>query len=282
MIKTSTQLKALIRNKAGGDSGMAQVLLRNYAMERFLERMSLSDYRDNFILKGGMLISAVVGSQLRSTMDIDTTIRNYPLEIKAVTDMITEIADIPLEDNIVFRMKDVSPIMEEADYTGVRVAMDTYLDKTRIPLKIDISTGDVITPGAVKYSYQLLFEKRNIAVWTYNMETVLAEKLETIISRASLNTRMRDYYDAYVLTKSGINIDMLQLRDALAATSRRRKSELKIQNYQEALLEIQSSNVMKDQWNTYRQRNSYVGTLDWETVFLCAEDLCQRIIDRAW
>ena len=104
MIKTSTQLKALIRNRAAGDSGMAQILLRNYAMERFLERISLSDYRDNFILKGGILISAVVGTQLRATMDIDTTIRNYPLEIKAVTNIITEIADIPLEDNIVFRM----------------------------------------------------------------------------------------------------------------------------------------------------------------------------------
>ena len=282
MIKTSTQLKALIRNRAAGDSGMAQILLRNYAMERFLERMSLSDYRDNFILKGGMLISAVIGTQLRATMDIDTTIRNYPLEIKAVTNIITEIADIPLEDNIVFRMNDVSSIMEEADYSGVRVAMDAYLDRTRIPLKIDISTGDVITPEAVRYSYQLMFEERSIAVWTYSMETVLAEKLETIISRASLNTRMRDYYDVYVLTKSGINIDMLNLRNALAATSHRRGSELKIQNYQEALLEIQSSNVMKNQWNTYRQRNSYVGALDWETILLCTENICQRIIDGAW
>ena len=279
MIKTATQLKALIRNQAGGDSGMAQMLLRNYAMERFLERMSLSDYKDNFILKGGMLISAVVGSHLRATMDIDTTIRNYPLEIKTINNMVAEISDIRLDDNMTFKLKDVSPIMEEADYSGVRVTMDAYLDKTRIPLKVDISTGDVITPGAVRYTYKLMFEERSIAIWTYNMETVLAEKLETIISRASINTRMRDYYDVYVLTKSGINIDLSKLREALAATSRRRRSEMKIENYQESLLEIQSSNVMKNQWDTYQRRNSYVGELEWDIVCMCVENICRRVID---
>ena len=281
MIKTATQLKALIRNQAGGDSGMAQLLLRNYAMERFLERMSLSDYKDNFILKGGMLISAMVGSHLRTTMDIDTTIHNYPLEIKAIKNTVAEISDIRLDDNMTFKLKDVSSIMEEADYPGVRVTMDAYLDKTRIPLKIDISTGDVITPGAARYTYKLMFEERSIAIWTYNMETVLAEKLETIISRTSFNTRMRDYYDVYVLTKYDVNIDMSQLRDALAATSRRRGSEMKIQNYQESLLEIQSSNAMKNQWNVYQRRNSYVGELDWDTVFICVESICHRVIDGA-
>lgn len=276
MIRTATQLKALIRNKARGDSGKSQLLIRNYAMERFLERVSLSEYKNNFVLKGGMLVSAMVGLDSRATQDIDTTIRNYPLNRQAATEMITKIAEIPLEDSMTFELKSVSDIMDEADYSGLRFMMDAYLDRTRIPLKIDISTGDVITPGAVEYSFHLMFEERSIPVWAYNLETVLAEKIETILSRASLNTRMRDYYDLYILQEVGSPVDTTILQQALRATSEKRESAARIENGTEILSEIRQNEVMQNQWENYRKKNSYVGDLPWEAVMDSVEMICKK------
>ena len=165
MIKTSRQLKALISNQAKGDSGKSQFLIRNYAMERFLERVSLSGYKDNFILKGGMLIAAMVGIENRSTMDIDTTVRSLPLGIDNVKRIIEKIIEVPVDDNICFEIKSVTEIMEEAEYSGIRISLDAYLDTMRIPLKIDISTGDVITPSEITYQYKLMFEERHIFLW---------------------------------------------------------------------------------------------------------------------
>ena len=199
MIKTSRQLKDKVRNMARGDSAKAQLLIRNYGMERFLERVSLSEHRDNFILKGGMLVSALVGLENRATMDIDTSIRNMPLDTIAAKAMVEEIIAVPVDDNIRFEINDFGTIMDDAEYSGVRISLNAFLDATRIPLKIDISTGDAITPAAVNYQYKLMFEERYITLWAYNLETVLAEKIETVLSRSVLNTRLRDFYDLYVL-----------------------------------------------------------------------------------
>lgn len=199
MIKTSRQLKDKVRNMARGDSAKAQLLIRNYGMERFLERVSLSEHRDNFILKGGMLVSAMVGLENRATMDIDTSIRNMPLDTIAAKAMVEEIIAVPVDDNIRFEINDFGTIMDDAEYSGVRISLNAFLDATRIPLKIDISTGDAITPAAVNYQYKLMFEERYITLWAYNLETVLAEKIETVLSRSVLNTRLRDFYDLYVL-----------------------------------------------------------------------------------
>ena len=184
---------------AKGDSGKSQLLIRNYAMERFLERVALSKYKDNFILKGGMLVSALVGLQNRTTMDIDTTIRNLPLDSEQVKQIVEEIAAVEVDDNIHFIVKDVSNIMEETEYGGVRLSLDAFLDITKIPLKIDISTGDVVTPAEITYHYKLMFEQRYISLWAYTIETVLAEKIETVLTRTIFNTRLRDFYDLYIL-----------------------------------------------------------------------------------
>ena len=204
MIKTSRQLKDKVRNMARGDSAKAQLLIRNYGMERFLERVSLSEHRDNFILKGGMLVSAMVGLENRATMDIDTSIRNMPLDTIAAKAMVEEIIAVPVDDNICFEINDFGTIMDDAEYSGVRISLNAFLDATRIPLKIDISTGDAITPAAVNYQYKLMFEERYITLWAYNLETVLAEKIETVLSRSVLNTRLRDFYDLYVLQDTEI------------------------------------------------------------------------------
>ena len=192
MIQTAERVKALIRNLAKGDSNKAQILLRNYGMERFLERISISRYKDNFILKGGMLVSSMVGLDSRATMDIDTTVRGVPLSVSEAKAFVEEITSISLDDNVRFRIKDVFTIMDEADYSGVRLSLDALMDRMRIPLKIDISTGDTITPAAVHYRYKLMFEDRYIDLWAYNLETDLAEKIETVFSRTVSNTRMRD------------------------------------------------------------------------------------------
>ena len=211
MIKTSRQLKALARNLTKGDSIQAQIIMRNYVMERFLERISLSKYRNNFILKGGMLVSAMVGLDTRSTMDIDTTIKNIPLSVENARKMIEEIIAIPIDDGMAFSIKSVSEIMDEAEYSGVRANLEATLETIRTPLKVDMSTGDVITPREVSYTFKLMFEERTISILAYNLETVLAERMETVIARGVANTRMRDYYDLYVLQSEYTHtIDMEQ------------------------------------------------------------------------
>ena len=211
MIKTSRQLKDLIRNKAKGDSDKSALFIRNYGMERFLERVALSKYKDNFILKGGMLVSAMVGLENRATMDIDTTIRNFPLDAEHARNIVEEIAAVEIDDNIRFSIKDVSNIMDEAEYGGVRLSLDAFLDTMKIPLKVDISTGDAITPAEIEYRYKLMFEQRYISLWAYPLETVLAEKIETVLSRGVLNTRLRDFYDLYILQQTELQINRTTL-----------------------------------------------------------------------
>jgi len=272
MIKTSRQLKDKVRNMARGDSAKAQLLIRNYGMERFLERVSLSEHRDNFILKGGMLVSAMVGLENRATMDIDTSIRNMPLDTIAAKAVIEEIISVPVDDNIRFELNDFGTIMDDAEYSGVRI--NAFLDATRIPLKIDISTGDAITPAAVNYQYKLMFEERYITLWAYNLETVLAEKIETVLSRSVLNTRLRDFYDLYVLQDTGLEIDKATLAAALTATARKRGSEQVLVLYERTLDEIRISPLMQEQWKRYQEKNNYAAGIVWDDVISDIRALC--------
>lgn len=274
MIKTSRQLKDKVRNMARGDSAKAQLLIRNYGMERFLERVSLSEHRDNFILKGGMLVSAMVGLENRATMDIDTSIRNMPLDTIAAKAMVEEIIAVPVDDNIRFEINDFGTIMDDAEYSGVRISLNAFLDATRIPLKIDISTGDAITPAAVSYQYKLMFEERYITLWAYNLETVLAEKIETVLSRSVLNTRLRDFYDLYVLQDTGLEIDKATLAAALTATARKRGSEQVLALYERTLDEIRISPLMREQWERYQGKNNYAAGIAWDDVISDIRALC--------
>lgn len=267
MIRTSRQLKALVRNLTKGNSTQAQIIIRNYVMERFLERISLSKYRNNFILKGGMLVSAMVGIDTRSTMDIDTTIKNLPLTIETASEIIDEIIAIPLDDGMAFTIKSVSKIMDEAEYGGVRVNLETQLETMRTPLKVDISTGDVIIPKEVSYTFKLMFEERTISILAYNLEMVLAEKLETVISRGVANTRTRDYYDLYILQNQYPNIiDMEQFQQAFSATSIKRNSIRLMQDGERILQEISESKTMQDLWKNYQKKFSYAEGISWDII----------------
>ncbi len=199
MIKTSTQLKALARNQSKGNSTKAQIIIRNYIIERFLERVSLSVYRNNIVLKGGILIASIIGASKRSTLDIDSTLKNIELSEESIRTIVQEIIDIDINDNAIFYIQDISTIMEGLDYPGMRVSLVAEIDKMKTPLKLDFSTGDFITPREIEYQYSLMFENRSISVLAYNLETILAEKFETIVSRATANSRMRDFYDVYML-----------------------------------------------------------------------------------
>ena len=264
MIKSRMQLNALIRNKAAGDGDKAQILLRIYMMERLLERISVSGYRDNFILKGGMLVSSLVGVDMRTTMDIDTTVRALPLTQEKAKAFLEEIMAIDLEDNVSFRITKIEDIMEGHEYEGFRFHIEGVLEKLRQTIKIDISTGDAITPAAVKYELPLILENRTIGLWAYNMETLLAEKLETVMTRAEANTRMRDFYDIYILTRQdAIKINPTHLKEAFAATCRKRGSEAVIPSFDEVLESIESLPEMQDAWENYRKNNPYVEDLTW-------------------
>ena len=244
MIRTATQLKAKIRNLSGGDSIKAQILIRNFIMERFLERVSLSRYRDNFILKGGMLVSAVVGLNTRVTMDIDTTVKALELSKQNAIKTIEEIIAVEIPDCVHFTITKVTDIMEEHDYPGIRVMLEATLDNLRQAIRIDISTGDIITPGAVEYSYNLMFEERAIALWTYNLETLLAEKLETIMSRGTSNTRMRDFYDIYIISRQE-QIESAILKSAFLATSSKRNTADQISDFRNILSTVYLDEVMR-------------------------------------
>lgn len=267
MITTSRQLKDLIRNLSKKNMADAQILMRNYMMERFLERIALSDYKDRFILKGGMLVAAMVGLDVRSTMDMDATIKGVNVSVEDVKQIISSILSVPLEDGVNFHVKKISEIMEEAEYPGIRVSMETTYDGVRIPLKIDISTGDVITPCEVRYSFKLMLEERSIEVWAYNLETVLAEKMETVISRNVTNTRMRDFYDIHILRQIyGKTLSPVVLRDAFATTVKKRGTLLQIQEAEGVFDEVEESPVMEKLWQSYQKNYSYAADISWHTV----------------
>ena len=280
MITTARQLKDLIRNMSKKKSADAQILMRNYMMERFLERISLSEYKNQFILKGGMLVAAMVGLDARATMDLDATIKGTNVSVEDVEMIISQIISIPLDDGVSFRIKRISEIMEEADYPGVRVSMETKFDGVITPLKIDISTGDIITPREIKYNFNLMLENRTIEVWAYNLETVLAEKLETVISRNVTNTRMRDFYDIYILQKLyGEQLSKDVLRDALVATAKKRETleQIETEDIDEIFDEIQSSSVMKNLWKAYQRNYSYSADIPWHTIMKSIRTLYEII-----
>lgn len=266
MITTATQLKAKIRNLSSGNSDRARVLIRNFVMERFLERIALSPYRNNFILKGGMLVAAVVGLETRATMDIDTTVKSLPLTAEYARKVVEDITHIEVPDGVNFTITKVSDIMEGHDYPGIRFMLEATLDKMRQAIKIDISTGDVITPGAIEYSYKLMFEERSLSIWTYNLETLLGEKLETIMARENANTRMRDFYDIYILTNQIPVIDYVVLHDAFIATSEKRGTTSMIERFDDILETVRKDTTMEGMWEKYKEDNFYVGDLSWETV----------------
>lgn len=224
-MKNSTQIKALIKNLAKEKEINAQILLRNYMLERLLERISSSEYKGNFILKGGMLVAALVGVDMRSTIDMDATIKSFPVSEESIEPVFNVILAVPLDDGVVMKLKRIEEIRAEDQYNGYRVSIESLMDNVRIPIKVDITTGDEMTPKEVIYTFDLLLEDRSIDILAYNIETVIAEKFETILTRSITNTRMRDFYDIYILVKlQGHRVEHALLAEAVK--KQQKKEEL--------------------------------------------------------
>jgi len=261
------QLKAKIKNLALKNHVPAQAVLQNFMLERLLERISLSKYKDMVILKGGMLIASMIGINSRTTMDMDATLRGYPLTEKAIQEALSEICAILLEDEVTLELDHIAPIREDDEYGGFRVAIIARYESINTPLKIDITTGDIITPDAIRYAFRSNFEDKNIEVWAYNVETILAEKVETILRRSVLNTRLRDFYDVYIIMKTQRQtIHKKIFVSALNATSKKRMSLGALQDKDKILLTIKIDPTMRQRWDRYCKENYYANGIGFDEV----------------
>lgn len=266
MSSKAMSLKGKIKNYAKNNNIAAQVVLQNYMFERFLARLSQSDYSQKFVIKGGMLVAAIVGLDTRSTMDLDTTLRNIPLSEDSVMNAIQEICALNMNDEVRFDVKSISAIRKDDWYGGFRVRLDAVYDTIITPLTIDISTGDVITPAAVQYEFSGIFDENvKIKLWGYNIETVMAEKVETILSRSVFNTRPRDFYDVYILGTTQ-KYDKEIFKEALSATALHRGSFDKIKDIENILQQIAASNGLKLMWEKYRKRFAYAADICYENI----------------
>ena len=256
------QLKAYMKMEANKLSVTSAALLQNYMLERLLERISLSKYRENFVLKGGMLISAIVGLDSRSTMDMDTTLRNLPLSEELILKVFEEVFLIYIDDGIAFKFTKIEPIREDDAYGGFRVSLIARYDTILAPLKIDITTGDAITPREIDFTYQLMFQEHEISIWAYPIETILAEKYETIIRRSVLNTRIRDYYDLHVLYQlKSAQINIQTLRQAITMTAVKRKSLDLLLQYEQVIQSISIDPQLERLWKVYQKEYVYAAEI---------------------
>ena len=246
----------------------AQSVLQTYMLERLLERISVSKYKNNFILKGGMLISAMLGIDSRTTMDMDTTIKGFPLTKDNITNIMNEICNIEINDNVTLKINKVELIREDDDYGGYRITFEAkYNSEMPVIMKIDITTGDKITYKEIEYSFALMFEDRKIQIWSYNVETIIAEKFETIVKRGVLSTRIRDYYDVYMLinTKKQI-IDKKTLKEAITLTAQHRETREIIKDWKKIVEKIANDSKMRQQWKRYQKDNFYAEKIKYDDL----------------
>ena len=275
---TPEQIKGRIKSVAKQNNADARTLMRIYMMERFLERLAQSEYRDNFIIKGGILVTAMIGVAHRSTMDIDTSMKNLNLSAEDALRVVNQVKDIDLDDGVSFEVKDVSNIMDEMEYPGIRVTMNANVGRLITPLKIDISTGDVITPRAIEFNYNLLLEDRSISLWSYNLETILAEKLQTVLARGILNTRMRDFYDIRMLLDTYEDkVNKAVLKDAFAATCKKRGTDHLQEQAEEIIKIIEADEQLQVLWRAYQKKYSYAAEIDYASVISGVRKLMDSI-----
>lgn len=275
--KEAMSLKSRIVQIAKKNNVATQSVMQNFLFERFLARLSKTEFKDKFIVKGGMLIASIVGIGTRSTMDLDATLRNMPLTEAAIMDAVQKICTIEIDDNVSFSDFSFEPIRKDDAYGGFRLKMKANYFTISNPLSIDISTGDAITPEPIEYAFSSLFDdSESIKIWGYNVETILAEKLETILSRGVANTQPRDFYDVYILQKKK-RVNVNKLRAALNATAKHRGIENILGTAKTVLDEIKNSPFLKDLWEKYRKQYPYAKNLDFEIATESVESLIARV-----
>ena len=273
-INSPKQLKDWISNMAKKNNLVANTVLQNYMMERFLERVSLSRYKDNFILKGGFLIAAMVGIDMRSTMDMDTTLKGLPVDRDTLEKIINDILAVDVGDNVTFSIKSLKNIHDVSEYDDFRVGIEALFFTMRVDMKIDVTTGDVIIPREVDYSFKLMFEDRSIMIKAYNLNTILAEKLESILARNVSNTRGRDFYDVYILlTTRTSDINKDELRYAVNRKAEERNTVGYIKNYRKYITDIAESPDVLKIWNAYKEKYAYANDIEFSDILKCIEEV---------
>jgi len=268
LIRNTMSFKAIINNIAKENKVSAQSILQTYMLERLLERISVSKYKDNFILKGGMLISAMLGIDSRTTMDMDTTIKGFSLTEENIKNVMNEICNIDLNDDVTLKIKKIELIREDDDYGGYRITFEANLNNEMpVIMKIDITTGDKITYREIKYDFTLMLENRKIQIWSYNVETIIAEKFESIIKRGVLGTRIRDYYDIHMLLNTQTkNIDKETLKNAIISTAEQRETMDYIKEWKEVAEILENDSTMKKQWERYQRNNFYAEGIEYKDL----------------
>ena len=254
-------------------------VMRFYMYDRFIERLSKSKYKDNFILKGGFYLSKLFGLDNRSTMDIDTAIRKTKFTEDNVIKMITEIINIDINDNVKFEIEKREFIRDEDEYGGLRITINFMLENMKDSFHIDIATGDPIHPGPDDYKYESLIENEVYKVWSYNLETVLAEKIETILGKLEASSRMKDYYDIYLIHKFKFNkINKTKFRGAVEKTFKKRNFNTDLIT---SLKVVKDSKILKDKWTSYSRKNSYAKNIEFDETIKCLEDFLGILISVA-
>ena len=272
----SMKLKDKLKNISKEKNADFNTLLRLYMYDRFIERLSVSKYKDNFILKGGFYLSTLFGVENRTTMDIDTAFRNANFNEKTIVKMIKEIVSIKIDDNAKLSYLGISPIRDEDEYGGFRADIQIEIDNIKEKFHIDIATGDPITPKEINYKYKPILCDSYVKLWAYNIETVLAEKIETILSRVELNGRMRDFYDIYLIyTKDWDNVNLEDFVKAIEKTFYKREY---VGEPLLALDLIMDSDILKERWKSYQKRYEYARNIDFDEILICLEKIINIIV----
>lgn len=260
-------------------SGLTQLeLYQRFMFERILERISASKYSENFILKGGLLLSAMLGINSRSTRDMDISIKGVDVSTENMLKILNEILSIDLNDKVTFEIVDTTDIRADDEYGGNKYHLVGKLENLKIALEIDISTGDKITPKELNYEYESIFENKKIYIDTYNIETILSEKIETILRRGKYNTRMKDYYDVYFfLTKMRKSINLEIFRLALDNTLRRREAFEYFYDYNQILDFIAKDERITNYWNTYKKKNKYAENINLNEIIKILKNFLNNI-----
>ena len=277
-MKTPEQLKGSIRSMAAKKNLRAQEVLQMFLFERILERLAVSRYHSNFILKGGLLISSMIGISERTTMDMDTTVRGIQMEADEIVTVVNEILDIDVGDGIIFEYQGIESIREDDAYNNFRVHLRAKYGKIDSPMKIDVTTGDKITPAAIRYDFPMLFEDKTVPVMAYTLETILAEKYETIIRRNIGTTRARDFYDLHTLYRSRRDeIRPEILKEAVLHTAMKRDSLDEIRDWKDILADIRAESALFRLWENYTADNKYIGKLSFGEVLDTIDEMAKLL-----
>ena len=272
----SDELKNIIYKKAHGNSDISQKFYQLFYFERILERISISNYRGQIILKGGLLLTSIIGDDERTTKDMDATLKGIPLTKNDVEKVFNEILNIDIDDGVSFQIISIKDIRLEDEYGGFRLNILSTLDNNKTYITVELTTGDVITPKEMKYNYNSIFEDKKIPIMSYTLETVLAEKFQTIVTRGLLNTRLKDFYDVYILINTKINeLSKDNLIKAIKNTFERRETNIDMEQFNEVIKYLNDDKNMNNLWNEYVSKNPYAKGVKFEDTIKAIKEIVE-------